>query len=149
MFREGVTKHHYTRSDRPLPSPSAIYSVRIARAVLEGFERICRFLLVFFWSKRNTNRCGLAPADPPYRQNLNSNGTESAVLKLCDHVKTLLRWLWFAASSLLILFGRLCFVGSGCLVKKNYSWNCRKSTKNPKNLLLSKAHWALRLLRAC
>ena len=52
VFREGVTKHHYTRSDRTRPSPSALYSVRIARAVLEGFERICRFLLVFFEVKK-------------------------------------------------------------------------------------------------
>ena len=40
MFGKGVTKQHYTLSDRTRPSPNAAYSVRIARAVSEGFGRI-------------------------------------------------------------------------------------------------------------
>ena len=37
VFREGVTKHHYTCTDWPWPSRFTVYSVRIAFAFLEGF----------------------------------------------------------------------------------------------------------------
>ena len=51
VFGEGVTKHHYTWSDWTWPSPSAVYSVRIACAVLEGFWWICRQGHAFVRSK--------------------------------------------------------------------------------------------------